>query len=141
MRAQGVILDEMLRALLALATVASLPACFGSGESSGPPLSDPYVGLACGTGYPCERVGVSVLVRGGARVIAVVEGRPVELRKGPGPDTRERPVGWSGFLRLPGAQRIAESRPGLVTITLRVVAPRGFTSQTTRTVRLHLGYG
>lgn len=133
----------MHRVLLVAVVVAGVAGCFGNGDVEQPPLSgDPYVGLACGKGYPCQRVGVSVVLRGPAeQVTAVVEGRTVALLKGSGPDTPERPVGWSGFLRLPGAQKIAESRPGLVTVKVRVVARGGSTSETARTVRLHLGYG
>jgi hypothetical protein len=139
---QSVKLDEMVRALVLSAVVAGLGGCFGNGDDQPRLSADPYVGLACGTGYPCERVGVAVVVQGApARVTATVEGRTTALRKGSGPDTPDRPVGWSGFLRVPGAQRIAESAPGQVTIRVRVVAPDGSSSQTTRTVRLHLGYG
>ena len=135
----------MLHAVLAGLVVAGVAVC--SPDRKDTQLlhaNEPYVGLACLTrGYPCERVGVAVVVMDRVKqVTATVEGRTLTLREPEEGGTPERPRGWEGFFSWPGAQeRANDIWAELITVRLRAVALDGSRLETTKRVPLHRGYG
>jgi hypothetical protein len=134
-----------LHAVLAGLVVAGLAACSADREDKRLlHASEPYVGLACPTpAYPCERVGVGVVVMDRVKqVTATVEGRTVTLREPEEGGNPERPLGWEGFFRWPGAQeRANDTSAELITVRLRAVALDGSRLETTKRVPLQRGYG
>jgi hypothetical protein len=128
--------------VVALVVALALTGCRHGVEEDAPLLlHEPLFGLACRTGYPCERVGLVVFLADDARsVTALLGGRTVPLRRSARADGADGSPAWETFFRLPRAQELAV-RHRRVRVQVRVVAADGSTLSTAVRVPVALGYG